>query len=434
MAPSAPKIQRAAFRNLFAGYEGPPFVIRLWNGEQWSSSANQKPVFTLVFETPLALEALLAAPNELTLGEAFIRRDLDVEGDLISAFCAAEFLFNRSRSMRQKLLEKLACAATAIRLRLTDGALHSPGRDQRSISYHYDQPVEFFEPWLGRSLVYSCGYFEHPDDSLDTAQQQKLALITRKLDLQRGEQFLDIGCGWGSLVMHAGAEHGARARGITLSQEQAATAKRRIEKAGLCACCSVELRDYRDTNGSDLLFDKIASVGMFEHVGRDKLALYFETVRRILKPGGVFLNHGIARFSRAPVRKSSFIERHVFPDGRLVTLPEVVSAAESQGLEVRDVENLREHYDLTLQRWMKGLRRHAGTLLELVPESTYRTWLLYIAGSAAAFRRGDIGVYQVLLSRPERGRSALPLTRNRWYSNQESLTSRPVEAVGKDFR
>jgi cyclopropane-fatty-acyl-phospholipid synthase len=252
------------------------------------------------------------------------------------------------------------------------------------------------------------------------AQEQKLELICQKLRLQPGERFLDIGCGWGSLVLHAAGRCGAHAQGITLSRQQAETAQRRIEQARLQQQCAVDLRDYRGLEGAEQPFDKIASVGMFEHVGLKNLPQYFGIVHRLLRPGGVFLNHGIARSALSPIREKSFIGRYVFPGGRLVTLPQALSAAESQGLEVRDVENLREHYDLTLQRWVEGLRRNADTLLQHVSKVTYRIWLLYMAGSAAAFRRGDIGVYQVLFSRPDRGKSGLPLTRDDWYAQNAS--------------
>ncbi len=288
-------------------------------------------------------------------------------------------------------------------------------RDRASIAYHYDLPVAFFEPWLGRTMAYSCAYFRTPADSLDTAQEQKFDIICRKLRLKPGEHFLDIGCGWGGLVLHAASHCNAHAEGITISHEQAATARRRVHEAHVDDCCSIEFKDYRELPNGKPHFDKIASVGMVEHVGLKNLPLYFGAAWRLLKPGGLFLNHGIARSDSAPIRKDSFIARYVFPDGHLVTLSQALRAAESQGFEVRDVENLREHYDLTLRRWFAGLRNNEARLLELVPRTTYRIWLLYVAGSAAAFRRGAIGLYQALLSRPDKGTSGMPLTRNDWY-------------------
>jgi cyclopropane-fatty-acyl-phospholipid synthase len=421
MADSAQASKASILNAVFQGYDGPPFSVRLWDGWQWFSSANDRPTCTVVVNNPKALTSLIARPNEVTLGEAFIRGDLDVEGDLLSVFQVAAHLFHRPHGLWQQFVEKCAGTFFEVAQWLKHGSENSKSRDRASIAYHYDLPVSFYEPWLGKSLVYSCAYFGNsPQDSLDEAQEEKLDLICKKLRLKAGERFLDIGCGWGSLVLHAAGKRHARAEGITLSQEQAATGRRRIDEAGMGDRCSVELRDYRELPNGKRNFDKIASVGMVEHVGFKNLPLYFGIVHRLLRPGGLFLNHGIARAATSPIPESSFVERYVFPDGRLVTLSETLRAAESQGLEIRDVENLREHYELTLRRWVAGLRQNADRLLQQVSNTTYRIWLLYTAGSAAAFRRGDIGVYQVLLSRPNKGDSGLPLTRNDWYSAVQS--------------
>ncbi|HEX8713123.1 MAG TPA: cyclopropane-fatty-acyl-phospholipid synthase family protein [Terracidiphilus sp.] len=414
---------------LFQGYEGPPFEVRLWDGWRWDWRPEEAPACTIVVADPRALSSLLATPNELTLGEAFVAGGLDVEGDLFSVFAVVEHLVNRPRRLRQRIAEKLALAVFGFGQRIRQGAAHSRRRDRASIAYHYDQPVDFFAPWLGESLVYSCAYFKDAADLLERAQHQKLDLVCRKLRLKAGEQFLDIGCGWGSLVMHA-ARCGAHAHGITLSHEQEATARRRIEGAGLDHDCTAELRDYRELEEKVQSFDKIASVGMFEHVGLKNLPRYFGIAYRLLKPGGLFLNHAIARSQTAPVHEDSFVERYVFPDGRLVTLTETLSAAQSQGFEVRDVENLREHYELTLRQWVAGLKACRDELLKLVPEKTYRIWLLYMAGSAAAFRRGDIAVYQTLLSRPDHGQSGVPLTRADLYAEELANGAQSAQSVG----
>lgn len=412
-------------RALFESYHGPLFSVRMWDGWQWMPSQDGKPVCTIDVETPRALAALVAGPNEITLGEAFIHKELDIEGDIFAVFQVAEHLLSRPHRLKQQLMEALARTIAGAGRWLKDGARHSMARDRASISYHYDQPVEFFQPWLGESLAYSCAYFRSAGNSLDVAQAQKLEMICRKLRLTAGERFLDVGCGWGSLVLRAAGSHFARALGITLSKEQAAVTRRRIDKAGLGGSCAVELCDYREYGRSGESFDKIASIGMYEHVGLKNLSRYFRIAHDLLKPGGVFLNHGIARFPCSDARKDSFVEQYVFPDGKLVTLTETLEAAQAAGLEVRDVENLRDHYELTLREWVNQLRQNEGEVRKYVDEETYRIWLLYMAGSAAAFSRGDIGIYQVLLSRPDHGKSRLPLVREDWYSAPP-----PDQAIG----
>ena len=401
---------------LFSNYAGPVVAIRLWDGWSWRTSEAEPPACTMEILTPEALELLIANPNESGLGDAYVHGHIDVTGDLFSVFSLVEHVVTRPTTVRQELSQRIAATLLDLRNRFRNGARHSLTRDRSAISLHYDQPFEFYQSWLGKSLTYSCAYFRDVSDTLDQAQENKIDLICRKLRLQPFETFLDIGCGWGSLILHATKEYGAYSRGITLSKEQARIAADRIQHDQLSYCCQAELRDYRTLQDTSVPFDKIASVGMFEHVELDNLPQYFRTVWHALKPGGVFLNHGIARAYHSPAKKSSFIDRYVFPDSRLVTLSEAVRAAEDAGFEMRDVENLREHYALTLRHWVEELRRHSGDVLEYVSQSTYRTWVLYMAGCSEAFRRGDIAVYQMLLSRPENGLSHLPLTREDWYA------------------
>jgi cyclopropane-fatty-acyl-phospholipid synthase len=399
---------------LFQGYAGRNFAVRLWDHSCWHFSERGSPACTIVFKTPASLRSMIVNPNEITLGEAFIHHELDVEGDLFSVFDVVDYILNRPPKLQHSFLQSISRTSSRLRQWLRELGSHTRQRDRASIAYHYDQPVEFYRLWLSRTLVYSCGYFRTGDESLDQAQENKLELICRKLRLEPLERFLDIGCGWGSLILHAASQHGAYAHGITLSEQQAKTAVQRIDLANLTQSCAVDLQDYRTMSGA-LPFDKIASVGMFEHVGRGNFPQYFTMAYRLLKPGGVFLNHGIASSSLSPQRKPSFMDRYVFPDGELVTLHEALQAAEEAGFEVRDVENLREHYEQTLRFWVKELERNADLALQYVSEATYRIWRLYMAGSAAAFRRGDIAVYQTLLNRPIRGKSGLPLTREDWY-------------------
>lgn len=424
--------------SFFERYDGPGFAVRLWDGWRWVSAGRGEPVCTIVVNSASGLRLLITRPSEVTLGEAFLSKDIDVEGDIFSVFDVAEHVFRCPSSRRQRALEGAAGILGGLGQWWREGRSHSVERDRAAISYHYDQPPEFYRPWLGQTMAYSCAYFESPQDSIDAAQTNKLELICRKLRLQPGERFLDIGCGWGSLILHAASRHGVHAQGITISREQASVATARIERARLTDTCEVKLLDYRKAPEEFSQFDKIASVGMFEHVGLRNMPVYFQTAHRLLKPGGVFLNHAIARghfqgdrgvsllfrmvapFLRDVVmlrraQNTSFIDKYVFPDGELLTISQAVRGAEAAHFEVRDVENLREHYELTLRRWVEGLQKNADSLLKLVPETTYRIWLLYMAGCAAAFRRGDIAVFQTLLSRPEHGCSGLPLRREDWY-------------------
>ena len=426
------------FDTLFEKYEGPAFLIRLWDGWQWASPGGGRPVCTIVFNSERALESMAVSPSEVALGEAFIFKEIDVEGDIFSVFDVAEHIFQCPRGQRQRVLDVLGAVFTGIGRRIKEGRTHSIERDHAAITYHYDQPPEFYRPWLGSTMAYSCGYYDSPADSVDAAQTNKLELICRKLRLQPRDRFLDIGCGWGGLILHAAAHHNVDAQGITISKQQARVAAERIEEAGLAQTCRATLMDYRKAPEELGQFDKIASVGMFEHVGLKNLPLYFATARKLLKPGGVFMNHGIARsqfqgnhgssflhknivpFVRETLmfhrpKNSSFIDKYVFPDGELVTIAQAMKAAEGAGFEVRDVENLREHYDMTLRGWVEGLEQNKDSLLKLVSETTYRIWLLYMAGSAAAFRRGDLNLFQTLLSNPDHGKTGLPLRREDWY-------------------
>uniref|UniRef100_A0A7V4XVS1 Class I SAM-dependent methyltransferase n=1 Tax=Acidobacterium capsulatum TaxID=33075 RepID=A0A7V4XVS1_9BACT len=448
---SAQSQRLKVFRTLFAGYDGPPFCVRLWDGWFWHSPGADRPVCTIVFNSSDAFRTLIAHPSEVTLGEAFIEKQIDVEGDIFSVFTIAEHIFRCPKGRRRQILEIVSGMMFGLGQWWTEGKRHSAKRDQKAISYHYDQPAEFYQPWLGESLVYSCAYFQSPLDDVDTAQRNKLDLICRKLRLEPCQRFLDIGCGWGSLIMHAASKYNVYAHGITLSHEQAQVAAARIERARLAQSCRVNLMDYRKAPQEFDIFDRIASIGMFEHVGLKNLPIYFNTAYRLLKPGGVFLNHGIARAQAVakpnaslldrivvpflrdvlllrPPRNATFIGKYVFPDGELATISQASRAAEMAGFEIRDVDNLREHYALTLRCWVERLRANADTLLSIVPESTYRVWLLYMAGSAAAFRRGDIAVYQTLLSRPENGNSHLPLTREDWYQSSSVIREQHVKA------
>jgi len=293
--------------------------------------------------------------------------------------------------------------------------MHSEERDRAAVRYHYDTSNEFFALFLGREMVYSCGYFGSPDEDLDTAQERKLDYICRKLRLQKGDRMLDIGCGWGGLVIHAAKHHGVSALGVTLSEPQARLAAERIAMAGLADRCRVEVRDYRHA-GADGSFDAIASIGMVEHVGAEKLPEYFRHAWRLLRPGGVFLNHGIGpKPGHGSERAASFTQAYVFPDSEPVPIGRTTEAAEEAGFEVRDVENLREHYAITLRHWVRRLEERREEAIRMTDETTYRIWRMYLAVAAHDFDLGFNNVYQSLLVKPDDGRSGLPLTRSDWY-------------------
>lgn len=407
---------------LMADYRPRDFAVRFWEGTVWSPPAGQPASFTLDLCHPGAPRSMFGQGSELALGEAYIYGDFDIEGDLVAAFQLPDYLLARGWGALQALrLHKLLSALPPSRHLETaraahlGGLVHSRQRDQDSVRFHYDLSNDFFHLWLDRNLVYSCAYFAAPDDDLDTAQERKLDYICRKLRLQPGERLLDIGCGWGSLILHAARHYGAEAFGITLSRAQAELATQRIAEAGLADRCRAVVLDYRDLPPAES-FDKIASVGMIEHVGEKRLPEYFRRVWERLRPGGVFLNHGIAISATASAKpRPTFVEKYVFPDAELVPVGITLRLAEAAGFEVRDVENLREHYEKTLRLWLRRLEERSGAARRIVGDVTYRIWRLYLAGSARAFQVGRQGVYQALLSKPDGGRSRLPATRQDWY-------------------
>jgi len=405
---------------LLKGYPKRDFQIRFWDGTAWG--AQRQPRFTLVLKHPGALRAMSVSPSELSVGEAYIYGDFDIEGDFEAAFELAEYVLGQERGSgetpdlngRLQRLPGQDHSATSLGTPGLWGEPHSRDRDRRAISYHYDLPPQFYALWLDQRMIYSCAYFATPEEDLDSAQERKLDYICRKLRLRPGERLLDIGCGWGGLVMHAAARYGAQAVGITLSVPQADVARQRLREADLGDRCRVEVADYREID-SVRPYDKIVSVGMFEHVGEELLPEYFSRARDLLRPGGVFLNHGIAASATYRRRGPSFVDRYVFPDGELVPISTSLRAAESSGLEVRDVESLREHYALTLHQWVRRLEAHADEARRITDDTTYRIWRLYMAGAAQGFRTGRLNLYQTLLAKPLHGQSGLPLTREDWY-------------------
>ena len=345
--------------------------------------------FELIFRHDADYERFLAA-DVYTAGKDFIEGRFDVRGDLMSAI---SFKVGHPGTPFVRVREALLSLLSSWRL---ESLFQSRSRARRNIEFHYDRSNEFYRAFLDSRMVYSCAYFLRPDESLDDAQLAKLDLICRKLDIQPGEQFLDIGCGWGALLMHAAGRYGATAIGCTLSDAQAQHARNLADAEGL-ARVQVQAMDFRDLKGS---FHKIASVGMFEHVGRKRLHHYFEKAFALLGPEGRFLNHGIIRPQSAKDGpESRLLRNHVFPGGELAHLSDVLRVAEDVGFEVLDVENLRPHYALTCSAWVRRLASAESACTEHVGRQTYRIWMLYLSGSALSFQEGQTDVYQVLLAK-----------------------------------
>ncbi len=403
-----------------------PIRIRAWDGS--IAGAADGPMLSI--NSRRALRRLLWQPDEVGLGRAWVSAEIDVDGDLEQAMTQFENI-GRDLATRRRLStgERVEVLRTAARLGVLGlppkrppeeisltGQRHSKSRDRVAVTHHYDVGNDFYEIVLGPSMTYSCAYWARPDDptySLEDAQRDKLELICRKLGLGSGMRLLDVGCGWGSLVVHAAREHGVHAVGITLSQEQAEFAHKRVVDAGLTDLVDIRVQDWRDVSGEQ--FDAIASVGMAEHLGSEQWEEYARTLHGLLVPGGRLLNHQIIR-RPGPKRPSrTFITAFVFPDGELLPLGDVVTAIESADLEVRDVESLREHYARTLRRWVINLERQWDRAVELAGSGRARVWRLYMTGSARSFDAGRIGVAQVLAVRRQNdGGSGLPATRASW--------------------
>jgi cyclopropane-fatty-acyl-phospholipid synthase len=406
--------KRHLLDEVLGDYPERDFQVRMWDGTAWGAA--EHPRFSLVLNHPSALRSLFSGPSRLSLGEAYIYGDFDVEGDISAAFRLGQYLLNRygegktGHSLGLAAFEKLSAQPSFSdgRGAELEGTVHSRERDAQAIRYHYDCSPEFFALWLDRNMMYSSAYFAAEDEDLDTAQTRKLDYICRKLRLRKGDSLLDIGCGWGGLLIHAARHYGALAHGITLSLRQAGTARNRIHAVGLDHRCRVEVCDYRDLE-CDQPFDKIASIGMFEHVGEALLPEYFRRAWELVRPGGLFLNSGITSVPSYPQPSDpSFIDHYVFPDGELLPLSTIIAAAESGGFEVRDVEGLRQHYALTLREWVRRLEARAVEARRITDDTTYRIWRLYMAGSEQQFREGTLNVYQILLSKANNGNSTAP--------------------------
>lgn len=409
------------------------FAVRFWDGRGIRVAPADRD-FTLVIRRPGALRRMLLPPTDLAIGEAFVHGDFDVEGDILSFVSLPDELADvrlppsawvrmawRLRRLGDESAPRLDRAPASL-----SGELHSAGRDTAAIRYHYDVGNEFYRLWLDDRMVYSCAFFPTPDTTLEDAQLAKLDLVLDKLGLRDGMRLLDIGCGWGGLLLRA-AERFPHLEGvgITLSERQQSHAQERIAAAGLTGRCRVELMDYRDAPSRLGQFDRIASVGMAEHVGRRRMRDYFASARAALIPGGLFLNHAITEQPARrlppglviggiplPVGSRSFVDAYVFPDGELLSIGRMTAAAQAEGFEIREVDSLRPHYARTLRHWVERLEAHWDEAVAAAGEAVARTWRLYMAAAAMGFERARLDIHQQLLvlPRPD-GSSDAPPTR-----------------------
>ncbi|WP_393058588.1 class I SAM-dependent methyltransferase [Streptomyces sp. LN549] len=411
-----------------------PVRIRAWDG----SESGPPGAPALVIRNRRALRRLLWKPGELGLARAWVAGELDIEGDLYAALdLMAGLIWERGGDAKDSVHPvrdpKLRAAAKGLlqlagpwpppppppeEVRRRTGTLHTKRRDKEAISHHYDVGNDFYELVLGPSMVYSCAYWED-GGNLEDAQRDKLDLVCRKLALKQDDRLLDVGCGWGSMAIHAAREYGARVTGVTLSVEQAAFARKRIAEEGLTDRIEIRVQDYRDVR--DGPYDAISSIGMAEHVGSVQYREYADDLYALLKPGGRLLNHQIAR---RPERDESayhvdeFIDAYVFPDGELAPVGRTVATLEEAGFETRDVESLREHYALTLRRWVANLERDWDRAVRMTTPGRARVWRLYMAASALSFEHNKIGVNQILAVRPAEGGGArMPLRARDWKAS-----------------
>ncbi|NNH70130.1 methyltransferase domain-containing protein [Nocardia uniformis] len=413
----------------------PPLRFEFWDGSV-VAPADDHPG-TMRIRSKEALSHMVWAPGELGLGRAFVSGAVDLEGDIFEVLRALQSAVPGTARLGATGAWQAIGAARRLgalnhrpkpppeEARPRRGPRHSLRSDAAAISHHYDVGNDFYRLVLGSSMTYSCARFAADNDngrtpadvtvSLEDAQRAKHDLICRKLGLPErpGMRLLDVGCGWGSMAIHAASTYGAQVVGVTISRTQAELARKRVSEAGLSANIEIRLSDYRDLHGEQ--FDAISSIGMFEHVGAKRTAEYFDTLRALLRPEGRLLNHAISSIGGSTMRNRSFVGRYVFPDGELLDVADVVSAMERAGFEVRDVEALREHYALTLRNWVANLEGAWEQAVSLVGEGRARVWRIYMAASALGFEDGGLGLHQVLGVVPgPQGRTGMPGTRRAW--------------------
>jgi cyclopropane-fatty-acyl-phospholipid synthase len=422
---AAVQITVSFLQDVFGPSQVRDVTVRLWDNTLWRPEPAGQTRCTLVLQHPGALRSMFMPPTELNLAEAYLYNDFDIEGDLAAVVPLIKYFLGDANSR----LGHLRHAAGLLRLPKTGaprigneaaklhGPVHSLDRDRQAISHHYDRSNDFFALWLDSRMIYSCAFFFTPDDDLESAQEQKLDYICRKMRLKPGDRLLDIGCGWGGLVMYAAQHYGVKAMGINISAKQVEFARKRIKKAGLEESCQVHLRDYREMNEPEA-YDKVVATGAAEHVGKRLLPTFFKCAWDQLRPGGVFLNQSFTVHSTARhFLGRDFVHRYVYPDGEPIPLSVYLDAAESAGFHVHDVENLVHHYSHTLRHWLRRYEEHSNEARRIVGEATYRSWRVYLAMAIHEFDVGTTQVYQTLLAKSaKQGTCELPLTRHDWYS------------------
>ncbi|HHD2754454.1 TPA: class I SAM-dependent methyltransferase [Clostridium perfringens] len=393
------EINKSIVKSIAEHLSDRPFDLEYWDGEVIKYGDGDSEFKVIIKNFPSKKE-LLSDPS-VALGEAYMKGDIDIEGDLQKFF--ESIIRNKDSFMNKNTVFKLASKIKAPSLL----------KSKKDIAHHYDIGNDFYSLWLDKTMSYSCGYFKNPTDTLYDAQMNKIHHILKKLNLKEGQSLLDIGCGWGYLIIEAAKLYKVKALGITLSEEQFKKAKERIKKEGLEDLVDVQLMDYRNLEKSNLEFDRVVSVGMAEHVGHANLPLFFKNVDSVLKEGGLFLLHNITNLIETEGNK--WITTYIFPGGYLPTLREELNIAADLNFHVIDVESLRLHYMKTLEEWCKNFMNHLDEEKEMFDDEFLRMWHLYLATCAAAFHYWDIDIHQTLFSKGIN--NTLPMTRKYLYED-----------------